>query len=204
MPKDTPLFDMTVVSADDAASALQRGQAANAPASVASPPASALGAPPGGHHPGTGPVHLAGRRRPLARRVPHEYGDVTLPFVVLRRLDLVLKDKKDAVLEAYERFPRRALDPDQLEEVMMGQTGGTGFFNVSRFDLERLTADADNIEQNVHAYHGFSANVREILGHYRLGPIVEKLARENLLFLMVDKFTEVDLHPDRSRTTRWG
>ncbi|HIL56320.1 MAG TPA: SAM-dependent DNA methyltransferase [Rhodothermales bacterium] len=134
----------------------------------------------------------------------HEYGDVTLPFVVLRRLDLVLKAKKDDVLAAYERF-RGELDEDQLEEVMLGQTGGTAFFNVSRFDLERLTSDADNIEANVQAYlDGFSSNVREILGHYRLGPIVEKLARENLLFLMVDKFTEVDLHPDRVSNHEMG
>lgn len=127
----------------------------------------------------------------------HEYGDVTLPFVVLRRLDLVLKDRKDAVLAAYEQF-KGSLDPDQLEEVMLGQTGGLGFFNVSRFDLERLTNDANNIEVNFNAYvNGFSANVREILGHYDLDRIADKLAKNDLLFLMVDKFTEVDLHPDR-------
>jgi len=125
----------------------------------------------------------------------HEYGDVTLPFVVLRRLDLVLKDHKDVHLAAYERF-RGSLDPEQLEEVMLGQTGGLGFFNVSRFDLERLTNDANNIEVNFNAYvAGFSSNVREILGHYNLDRIVDKLAKNDLLFLMVDKFTEVDLHP---------
>ena len=202
MPKDAPLFDMTVVSADDAATALQRSRAATPPSSVRTVAPTEL-------RPGT-----TQDRAQFIWQVAddllrgafkaHEYGDVTLPFVVLRRLDLVLKDKKDDVLEAYERF-REALDPDQLEEVMMGQTGGTGFFNVSRFDLERLTNDADNIEANVHAYlNGFSANVREILGHYRLGPIIEKLARENLLFLMVDKFTEVDLHPDRVSNHEMG
>lgn len=127
----------------------------------------------------------------------HEYGDVTLPFVVLRRLDLVLKDRKDEVLKAHEQF-RGDLDPDQLEEVMLGQTGGLGFFNVSRFDLERLTNDANNIEVNFNAYvNGFSSNVREILGHYNLDRIADKLAKNDLLFLICDKFTEVDLHPDR-------
>ena len=53
----------------------------------------------------------------------HEYGDVTLPFVVLRRLDCVLRDRKDDVLAAYEQF-RDKLDPDQLEEVILGSTGG--------------------------------------------------------------------------------
>ena len=134
----------------------------------------------------------------------HEYGDVTLPFVVLRRLDCVLRDRKAEVLEAYEQF-RDKLDPDQLEEVILGSTGGLNFFNVSRFDLERLTDDANNIEVNFNAYvNGFSANVREILGNYNLDRISEKLAKNNLLFLMCDKFTEVDLHPDRVTNHEMG
>ena len=134
----------------------------------------------------------------------HEYGDVTLPFVVLRRLDCVLRDRKDDLLAAYDQF-KDALDPDQLEEVLLGQTGGLGFYNVSRFDLERLTDDANHIEQNVNAYvNGFSSNVREILGHYGLDRIVEKLAKNDLLFLMADKFTEVDLHPARVSNHEMG
>jgi type I restriction enzyme M protein len=135
---------------------------------------------------------------------PHEYGDVTLPFVVLRRLDQVLRDRKDEVLAAHDRF-KDSFDPDQLEEVMMGQTGGLGFFNVSRFDLERLSQDANNVEVNFNAYvNGFSANVREILGHYNLDRVAEKLAKNDLLFLMADKFTEVDLHPDRVSNHEMG
>jgi len=34
----------------------------------------------------------------------HEYGDVILPFVVLRRLDCVLEDHKDAVIKTYKKF----------------------------------------------------------------------------------------------------
>ena len=34
----------------------------------------------------------------------HEYGDVMLPFVVLRRLDCVLEDHKDAVIASYKEF----------------------------------------------------------------------------------------------------
>ena len=35
---------------------------------------------------------------------PHEYGDVILPFVVLRRLDCVLEPCKDAVIAAHTIF----------------------------------------------------------------------------------------------------
>ncbi len=34
----------------------------------------------------------------------HEYGDVILPFVVLRRLDCVLEDLKDTVIETYAKI----------------------------------------------------------------------------------------------------
>ncbi|HET8657262.1 MAG TPA: class I SAM-dependent DNA methyltransferase [Longimicrobiaceae bacterium] len=134
----------------------------------------------------------------------HEYGDVTLPFVVLRRLDCVLRDQKEAVLAAHEQFKDK-LDPDQLEQVILGSTGGLSFFNVSRFDLERLTDDANNVEVNFNAYiNGFSANVREILANYNLERITEKLAKNDLLFLMCDKFTEVDLHPARVSNHEMG
>jgi type I restriction enzyme M protein len=33
---------------------------------------------------------------------PHEYGDVILPFVVLRRLDCLIEPHKDKVVELYE------------------------------------------------------------------------------------------------------
>lgn len=126
----------------------------------------------------------------------HEYGDVTLPFVVLRRLDCVLNGQKDELISTYNSF-KDDLEPDQLEEVVLNSTDGLNFYNVSDYDLERLTEDANNIKLNFNAYlNGFSKNVRDILKHYRLGPIIEKLAAHDLLFLMCDKFTEVDLHPD--------
>ena len=41
----------------------------------------------------------------------HEYGDVILPFVVLRRLDCVLEDRKDAVINTYKKFKDKLPDP---------------------------------------------------------------------------------------------
>ena len=125
----------------------------------------------------------------------HEYGDVTLPFLVLRRLDCVMKPAKDTVIQQYEQF-KDQLNEEQLEQVVLQATGGLNFYNASQFDLERLTQDASNIELNFSAYRdGFSQNVREILDNFKLDGIVSKLAKNNLLFMMCDRFTEVDLHP---------
>ena len=132
-----------------------------------------------------------------------EYGDVTLPFVVLRRLDCVLEERKENVLATYEGF-RDQLTEDQLDGVLL-KTSGVGFYNTSRYDLERLADDANNIEQNFGAYlGGFSPNVRDILRHYKLEPIIDKLAKNDLLFQLADKMTEVDLHPSKVSNHEMG
>ena len=44
----------------------------------------------------------------------HEYGEVILPFVVLRRLDCVLEDRKDAVIETYKKYKDKLDDTTQV------------------------------------------------------------------------------------------
>lgn len=126
----------------------------------------------------------------------HEYGDVTLPFVVLRRLDCVFGDEtRKKVQDTYTRM-KDDLDEERLEKVLMN-VSDKAFFNKSEYDLVKLTEDANNIELNFNAYiNGFSKNVRKIIRNFKLDPIIEKLANNDLLFQMVDKMTEVDFHPD--------
>ncbi|MFQ5637552.1 MAG: N-6 DNA methylase [bacterium] len=127
----------------------------------------------------------------------HEYGDVILPFVVLRRLDCVFENSKDAVIETYKRF-KNELQDDQLQPVLLNSTNGLNFYNISRFDLQRLSQDAGNIELNFNNYvNGFSKNVYEIIENFQLDKIKTKLVKNGLLFMLVDRFTEVDLHPDK-------
>lgn len=125
----------------------------------------------------------------------HEYGDVILPFVVLRRLDLVLEPQKDAVIKQYEQF-KEMLDEERLIPVLNQAAGGLNFYNHSIFDLRRLAQDAGNIELNFNNYlNGYSKNVREIIENFQLEKIVSKLAKNDLLFKLVEMFTEVDLSP---------
>lgn len=126
----------------------------------------------------------------------HEYGDITLPFVVLRRLDCVLgEETRKKVQDAYSEMKEK-LDEDRLERVLMN-VSDKGFYNTSDFDLVRLTEDANNIDLNFNAYlNGFSNNVRKIIENFKLDPIIKKLSDNDLLFQMVDKMTEVDFHPN--------
>ena len=126
---------------------------------------------------------------------PHEYGDVILPFVVLRRLDGVLEPVKDQVIAAYAQFEGR-LDEDAMHPVVLQATHGMQFYNASLYDLRRLAQDANNIESNFEAYlNGFSKNVRGVIENFQIDKIVGKLSRHNLLFMLVSKFTEVNLNP---------
>jgi type I restriction enzyme M protein len=123
----------------------------------------------------------------------HEYGDVILPFVVLRRLDCVLDAKKEKVLETYNKFKKTLPD---VHKVLL-KASGLNFYNTSKYDLQRLSQDSKNLELNFNNYvNGFSDNVREILENFQIDKIIEKLNKNKLLFLMVGKFTEIDLHPN--------
>ena len=139
----------------------------------------------------------------------HEYGEVILPFVVLRRLDCVLEDGKDAVIDTHKKFKDEKL-PDMTGILLQAtkterHPNGLNFYNTSFYDLRRLAQDAQNVEMNFWNYiNSYSGNVREIIENFRLERMVEKLVKNDYLFQLVDKFTEVDLHPDNVSNHQMG
>jgi type I restriction enzyme M protein len=139
----------------------------------------------------------------------HEYGEVILPFVVLRRLDCVLEDCKDAVIDTNKKFKDKKL-PDMTGILIKAtQTannpGGLNFYNTSFYDLRRLAQDAQSVEINFWNYiNGYDNKVREIIDNFRLDRIVEKLVKNDYLFQLIDKFTEIDLHPDKVSNHQMG
>jgi type I restriction enzyme M protein len=122
----------------------------------------------------------------------HEYGDVILPFVVLRRLDCVLEPNKDEIYNLYEEFKSKVDDPSPI----IKNTVKKEFYNYSKYDLVRLKSDPKNIYMNFQNYiNGYSKNVYEIIENFQFEKPVEKLNKSNKLYLLIDKFTEIDLHP---------
>ena len=76
-----------------------------------------------------------------------DYGKVILPFTVLRRIDCVLAPTKDAVLAEMELRKAQGLPVEQFLRKKSGQS----FYNASRFDLNTLMGDQDNIGPNLRA-----------------------------------------------------
>lgn len=132
---------------------------------------------------------------------PSEYGRVILPFVVMRRLDCVLEPKKDEVYELYNKFKDQLSDPSP---VILRQVG-LPFFNTSKFDLSRIKSDPTNVLMNFNNYvQGYSKNVLDIIENFSINPLVEKLHKNKRLYLLIDKFTEFDLHPEKIDNHQMG
>ena len=125
---------------------------------------------------------------------PSEYGRVILPFVVMRRLDCVLEPKKDEVFELYTKYKDQLSDPTPV----ILRKVGYPFFNSSKFDLSRIKSDPNNVLMNFNNYvQGYSKNVLDIIENFSINPLVEKLHKNKRLYLLIDKFTEFDLHPNK-------
>ena len=132
---------------------------------------------------------------------PHEYGDIILPFTVLRRLDCVLEEHKDTVIDLYKEYQHKVEDPTPI---ILNQIHTT-FFNHSKYDLNRLRQDPSNVQMNLQNYlGGYSENVVEIIENFQLEKPIEKLNKNNRLFQFIDKFSEIDLHPNRVTNHQMG
>jgi len=122
-----------------------------------------------------------------------EYGRVILPFTVLRRLDCVLEGTKTAVLAEFEAKTKAGLNPDPF----LLRKAGQSFYNTSPLDLVKLLGDQDHIRQNLYAYvQAFSPAARDIFERFDFYTQVERLAKANLLYLVTEKFANIDLHPE--------
>ena len=124
-----------------------------------------------------------------------KYQDVMLPLTVLRRLDCVLAPTKAKVLRVQATYKDKIENLDR----QLQRASGFAFYNTSRYDFERLLADAPHIAANLRNYiAGFSPNMREVLEKFDFDNTIAKLDESGLLFQVVQRFADprVNLHPD--------
>ena len=134
---------------------------------------------------------------------PPQYERVMLPLTVLRRFDCVLAPTKPAVVKRYEQV-RDRYKGEALDRVL-DKVAGQRFHNHSPLDFAKLKGDPDHVEKHLLSYiQGFSANVRRIFDYFELETEIEKMREANILFLVVSKFAEVDLHPSSVPNEQMG
>ncbi|PEJ14300.1 restriction endonuclease subunit M [Bacillus toyonensis] len=125
---------------------------------------------------------------------PEDYGKVVLPLAVLRRFDCVLDSTKEEVLTNFEKF--KAMNEDAREPIL-NRIAKQNFNNVSNYNFTKLLSDADNIADNLRDYiNGFSKTARDIMDHFDFNRQIDKLDNNNLLYLTIKRFSELDLHPE--------
>ncbi|WP_396655632.1 N-6 DNA methylase [Microbacterium sp.] len=125
----------------------------------------------------------------------HQYGDIILPFTVLRRLDAVLAPTKQAVFAAVEQATK---DGIPVRASLLRNKAGHeySFWNESRFDLKTALGDSENLAANLLDYvTGFSDNVKDIFDKYKIADRIAELDEHDLLFLITQRFAAVDLSP---------
>jgi type I restriction enzyme M protein len=105
----------------------------------------------------------------------------------------VLGPTKTRVLETNGRFQGKLENLDPL----LRSASGYSFYNTSRYDFDKLLADAPTLAANLRNYiAGFSPNMREVIEKFDFDNTITKLADAGLLFLVMERFRTVELHPD--------
>ena len=136
-----------------------------------------------------------------------EYGKVILPFVVLRRLDCVLQDSKQAVLDTAKTIPDNA-DQATRDMILFNAAGNnTKVYNLSRFTFQSLRGqDPSQLHQNLIDYiTKFSPTVQEIfLERFLFTDQLKRLNDKGVLWSVFEKFCEIDLHPQSVSSLEMG
>ncbi len=123
-----------------------------------------------------------------------KYRDVILPMTVIRRLDVLLEDTKQAVLTEKAR-----LDSAELvhQYRALRRVSGYAFYNASEFRLKDLAArtKSQTLQADFEAYiEGFSPNVQEILEKFKFDTQIKTMSDNKILGAVIKKFVSDDIN----------
>jgi type I restriction enzyme M protein len=134
-----------------------------------------------------------------------EYQKVILPLTVLRRLDCVTKQNKEEVLLKYEELEERGISNIDNVEQILKNVSGHPVYNTSEYTFEKLCEEQDQLAENLKFYiDSFNPNTREIIEKFEFNHQIDRLDDANLLYKVVQSFTEIDLHPDEVKNEEMG
>lgn len=126
-----------------------------------------------------------------------KYRDVILPMTVLRRLDAVLEDRKQEVLDMKESLDKAGVVE---QDAALRQASGEAFYNTSKFSMRDLKsrANSQQLKADFEDYlDGFSPNVQDILENFEFRNQITRLSKNDALGTLIEKLTspEIDLSP---------
>lgn len=117
---------------------------------------------------------------------PHEYGNVILPMCVIKRFEDTLTPTKQAVLDTNAKLDK---DGIVVKKGFLEAAAGQQFYNLSPFTFQGLLNDPENIKDNFESYlNHFSENVIDIIHRMDFDRELQKMADNNVLYLVVKEF----------------
>ena len=130
-----------------------------------------------------------------------EYGKVILPLTVIRRLDCVLEPTKQAVLQKHTQLSGKI---ENVEPVLQA-VAGEQFYNTSPLTFGKLLDDPNTIADSLQLYiGGFSEAAKDVIDKFEFGIQIERLRKANVLYQVIGKFAEIDLHPEAVSNIEMG
>lgn len=127
-----------------------------------------------------------------------KYKEVIIPMVIIRRFECALQEKKDLVVARFESNPN-------APAAILNQVSGFPFYNTSKFNLKNLLNDSDNIAANFENYiEGFSSNIQIILSSLEFTKQITKMDKNNRLYGVIKKFSELNLYTDNIDSMKMG
>ena len=126
---------------------------------------------------------------------------MVLPLTVIRRLDCVLEPTKQAVLEKHKQLAGKIENVEPVLQAVAGQQ----FYNTSPLTFTKLLDDPNTIADSLQLYiGGFSEAAKDVIDKFDFGIQIDRLRKANVLYQVIGKFAEIDLHPEAVSNIEMG
>jgi len=136
----------------------------------------------------------------------HQYQDIILPLVVLRRMECVLLEEKENIQQKSKASLCKLSEKDAKKLIDAKLLATLKFNNLSKFTFKTLASEKDsNIKDNFKDYiNGFTDNIKKILENFGILKELAKLEKDKLLYPLIKQYSELDLSPKLVSNIKMG
>lgn len=126
-----------------------------------------------------------------------EYGSVTLPFTVLRRLECVMEPHREVMSEVVSTYEGEQQRRTHLKiRTRSADNAGLSFWTTSNYTLKKALQDPNNLAENLIDYvGGFSSNL-DVFKSFDFENVIRTLDARDRLAQVARHFESIDLSPE--------
>ena len=110
---------------------------------------------------------------------PHQYGQIILPFFVLKRLDSVIRslDPNNQARDLHEKNSN--MEEQALERLIFDITN-LPYFNIAQYNFDEIAkGDPNQALTNFQNYiNSFSRNIKSVLDNFKFNSELEELVKK--------------------------